>query len=113
MLQPTDGIVSVAQRGGAAIPSSAMQGSQVSQGASTLFWIVSLMIGYRGWRRGLHDRLADVAMPDSDDKKVKDLLDAATQRELENWFKLPSFDQAAEQAPIAEIRSSSRFASAA
>jgi serine/threonine protein kinase len=43
MLQPTDGIVSVAQRGGVAIPSSAMQ--QGSQGASTLFWIVSLMIG--------------------------------------------------------------------
>jgi serine/threonine-protein kinase len=43
MLQPTDGIVSVAQRGGAAIPQSAM--SSTSQGASTLFWIVSLMIG--------------------------------------------------------------------
>ena len=41
-------------------------------------------------------------MPDSDDKKVKDLLETATQRELENWFKLPSFDQVAEQAPIAE-----------
>lgn len=43
MLQPTDGIVSVAQRGGAAIPQSAMM--PVAQGASTLFWIVSLMIG--------------------------------------------------------------------
>ena len=43
MLQPTDGIVSVAQRGGAAIPQSAML--PASQGASTLFWIVSLMIG--------------------------------------------------------------------
>jgi len=42
MLQPTDGIVSVAQRGGMAMPG---QGPQVQQGASTLFWIVSLVIG--------------------------------------------------------------------
>ncbi|MEO8846495.1 MAG: serine/threonine-protein kinase [Kofleriaceae bacterium] len=55
MLQPTDGIVSVAQRGGAAIPQSAIPQSAIpqsammpaaaAQGASTLFWIVSLMIG--------------------------------------------------------------------
>jgi hypothetical protein len=41
LLQPTDGIVSVAQRGGAAIPSS----SGVVQGATPLFWAVSLAIG--------------------------------------------------------------------
>jgi hypothetical protein len=33
-----------------------------------------------------------------DDKKVKDLIDAATRAELERWFKLPSFDQQQEQA---------------
>jgi hypothetical protein len=47
-------------------------------------------------------------MPDPDDKKVKDLLDAATQRELENWFKLPSFDQVAarveEDPELVEVR---------
>jgi len=43
LLQPTDGIVSVAQRGGAAMPGHG--GPQVQQGASTLFWIVSLVIG--------------------------------------------------------------------
>jgi serine/threonine-protein kinase len=42
LLQPTDGIVSVAQRGGAAMQG---RGPQVQQGASTLFWIVSLVIG--------------------------------------------------------------------
>ena len=34
---------------------------------------------------------------DNDDKKVKDLLDAATQADLERWFGLPSFEQLAEQ----------------
>jgi hypothetical protein len=43
LLQPTDGIVSVAQHGGA--PMQARGGPQVQQGASTLFWIVSLVIG--------------------------------------------------------------------
>jgi hypothetical protein len=42
LLQPTDGIVSVAQRGGAAMQHG---GPQAQQGASTLFWIVSLVIG--------------------------------------------------------------------
>ncbi|MEO6775161.1 MAG: serine/threonine-protein kinase [Kofleriaceae bacterium] len=42
MLQPTDGIVSVAQRGGAVLPA---HGGTAQQGASTLFWIVSLVIG--------------------------------------------------------------------
>jgi serine/threonine-protein kinase len=43
LLQPTDGIVSVAQRGGA--PMQTRGGPQAQQGASTLFWIVSLVIG--------------------------------------------------------------------
>jgi hypothetical protein len=43
LLQPTDGIVSVAPRGGAQM--QARGGPQVQQGASTLFWIVSLVIG--------------------------------------------------------------------
>jgi hypothetical protein len=34
---------------------------------------------------------------DNDDKKVKDLLDAATQADLARWFGLPSFEQLAEQ----------------
>lgn len=47
-------------------------------------------------------------MPPDDEPKVKQLLegtalsevvDAATQRELERWFGLPSFDQLAEQPP--------------
>jgi hypothetical protein len=42
LLQPTDGIVSVAQRGGAPMQGRA---PQAQQGASTLFWIVSLVIG--------------------------------------------------------------------
>ncbi|MEP6862252.1 MAG: protein kinase [Deltaproteobacteria bacterium] len=42
LLQPTDGIVSVAQRGGAPMQGRA---PQAPQGASTLFWIVSLVIG--------------------------------------------------------------------
>lgn len=41
LLQPSDGIVSVAQLGGASIPSA----QPLPQGASTLFWIVSLLIG--------------------------------------------------------------------
>lgn len=32
-----------------------------------------------------------------DDRKVKDMIDAATRAELERWFSLPSFEQAAEQ----------------
>jgi hypothetical protein len=35
--------------------------------------------------------------PPDDDKRVKDMLDAATQADLERWFGLPSFDQLAEQ----------------
>src|SRR5687768_12485819 len=35
--------------------------------------------------------------PDDDDKKVKELIDAATRAELEKWFGLPSFDQLEEQ----------------
>ncbi|HEX7839569.1 MAG TPA: hypothetical protein VF469_18970 [Kofleriaceae bacterium] len=35
--------------------------------------------------------------PDSADKKVKDLIDAATRAELEHWFGLPSFEQLAER----------------
>jgi serine/threonine-protein kinase len=45
MLQPTDGIVSVAQRGGAAIPSAGPGQQMMVQGASTLFWVISLMVG--------------------------------------------------------------------
>ena len=45
LLQPTDGIVSVAQQQGRApMPMPGMPGGQV-QGATTLFWIVSLVIG--------------------------------------------------------------------
>jgi hypothetical protein len=36
-------------------------------------------------------------MPTDDDKKVKDLLDAATLADLQRWFGLPSFEQLAEQ----------------
>lgn len=32
-----------------------------------------------------------------DDRKVKDMIDAATRAELERWFGLPSFDQVAEE----------------
>jgi hypothetical protein len=38
-------------------------------------------------------------MADNDDKKVKDLIDAATRAELEKWFGLPSFEQLGDQAP--------------
>lgn len=38
-------------------------------------------------------------VPDDDDKRVKDLLDPATQADLERWFALPSFEQLAEQEP--------------
>lgn len=34
---------------------------------------------------------------DSGDRKVKDLIDAATRAELERWFGLPSFEQLAER----------------
>lgn len=40
-------------------------------------------------------------MPDDDDRKIKDLLDASTRAELERWFGLPSFEQLAEQGPLA------------
>lgn len=36
-------------------------------------------------------------MPADDDKKVKDVLDAVTLAELQKWFTLPTFEQAAEQ----------------
>ena len=36
-------------------------------------------------------------MPDNDDKTVKELIDEATQADLERWFGLPSFQQLAEQ----------------
>jgi hypothetical protein len=39
--------------------------------------------------------------PDDDDKRVKDLLDEATQADLERWFGLPSFEQLAEAPPPA------------
>lgn len=37
-------------------------------------------------------------MTEDDDKKVKDLIDAATRAELEKWFGLPSFTEVAEGA---------------
>jgi hypothetical protein len=40
-------------------------------------------------------------VPDDDDKRVKDLLDEATQADLERWFGLPSFEQLAEEQPPA------------
>jgi hypothetical protein len=48
MLQPSEGVVSVARTGGAvaaAVPGMSMTGAMVQQGASTLFWIVSLATG--------------------------------------------------------------------
>lgn len=36
------------------------------------------------------------------DQKVKDFIDAATRAELERWFGLPSFEQAAEAPPAEE-----------
>jgi hypothetical protein len=36
---------------------------------------------------------------DDDDRKVKDLLDPATEADLARWFGMPSFDQLAEQKP--------------
>jgi hypothetical protein len=44
MLQPSDGVVSVARSGGGAVQ-TAGAGPQVIQGASTLYWIVCLFIG--------------------------------------------------------------------
>ena len=41
------------------------------------------------------------AGPAGGDQKVKELLDAATQADLERWFGLPSFEQLAEQRPVA------------
>ena len=43
MLQPTDGIVSVARQGGPMAMGAT--GPVIVQGATTLFWIVSLVIG--------------------------------------------------------------------
>ena len=45
MLQPSEGIVSMARTGHAVQPATGGPGAMVSQGASTLFWIVSLVIG--------------------------------------------------------------------
>jgi hypothetical protein len=48
MLQPSEGVVSVARAGGAvaaAVPGMPMPGGMAQQGASTLFWIVSLATG--------------------------------------------------------------------
>jgi serine/threonine protein kinase len=48
MLQPSEGVVSVARTGGplaAASPGGAMMTGMIQQGASTLFWVVSLMTG--------------------------------------------------------------------
>jgi hypothetical protein len=42
MLAPSDGVVSVARTGHAVPP---VGGGAIQQGASTLFWIVSLVIG--------------------------------------------------------------------
>lgn len=39
--------------------------------------------------------------PDDDDPKVKEMIDAVTQRELEKWFGLPSYTQLAEEKPAA------------
>ena len=44
MLQPSDGVVSVARTGQALQPAGPGTGA-ATQGASTLFWIVSMMIG--------------------------------------------------------------------
>lgn len=43
MLQPSEGVVSVARTGQAVQP--ATTGAAIQQGATTLFWIVSLVIG--------------------------------------------------------------------
>jgi hypothetical protein len=40
-------------------------------------------------------------VPDDDDKRVKDLLDEATQADLARWFGLPSFEQLAEEQAAA------------
>jgi serine/threonine-protein kinase len=45
MLQPSDGVVSVARAGGAVQPAMPGAPPQVIQGASTVFWIVSLFTG--------------------------------------------------------------------
>lgn len=39
-------------------------------------------------------------MPDDDDRKVKDVLDASTRAELERWFGRPSFEQLAERGAL-------------
>jgi serine/threonine-protein kinase len=44
MLQPSEGVVSVARTGGALAPANT-GGGMMQQGASTAFWIVSLLIG--------------------------------------------------------------------
>jgi hypothetical protein len=43
MLQPSEGVVSVARTGQAVQP--AVSGGAIQQGATTLFWIVSLVVG--------------------------------------------------------------------
>jgi hypothetical protein len=45
MLQPSEGVVSVARTPGQAVPAAGPMGLGIQQGASTVFWIVSLLIG--------------------------------------------------------------------
>jgi hypothetical protein len=46
MLQPSDGVISVARTPAQAVQPAGSSGSaMIEQGASTLFWIVSLVIG--------------------------------------------------------------------
>jgi hypothetical protein len=45
MLQASEGVISVAATGQAVQPAGMGHGSAIDQGASTLFWIVSLVIG--------------------------------------------------------------------
>jgi hypothetical protein len=45
MLQPSDGVVSVARSGGAVAPAMGGAAPQVIQGASTMYWIVCMFVG--------------------------------------------------------------------
>lgn len=49
---------------------------------------------------------------DDDDKKVKDALDAVTLAELQKWFALPTFEQAAEQQPAQPRETDAEMAAA-
>lgn len=40
---------------------------------------------------------------DNDDRKAKDVIDAATQRDLERWFGLPTFTQLADEGKQAQV----------